>query len=239
MRPPRIALAGSIYHITTRCNNEAFFFQEEKDFLLYLEVLAKAKKKYETKVYAYCITNNHVHLLVETPEKNNISQFMQYLNGNYSKKYNKLHGKTGHFWGERFHSTIIDSDHYFMNALVYIEMNMVRARAVDDPKDWRWSSYHSHAFGENDSILDQHPLYDELGNTSQERQENYREMMYGEMESKQLLPNRNLVNGLVIGSEPFVQNILKLVSQHPFYSKRKVYQDQKTFFLRRSYRKLS
>ena len=162
---------------------------------------------------------------------------MQYLNGNYSKKYNKLHGKTGHFWGERFHSTIIDSDHYFMNALVYIEMNMARAKAVDDPKDWKWSSYHSHAFGEYDSILDQHSSYNELGNTPQERQKNYREMMHCEMKSKQLLPNYNLVNGLVIGSEPFVQNILqKLASQHPFYARRKVYQDQKDFFLRRSHK---
>jgi len=235
MRPPRIALSGAIYHVTTRCNNEQFSFQQEKDFTLYLEVLAKAKKKYETKIHAYCITNNHVHLLIETPEKNNISQFMQYLNGNYSKKYNRLHAKTGHFWGERFHSTIIDSDHYFMNALVYIEMNMARAKAVIDPKDWKWSSYHSHAFGEYDSILDLHPLYDELGSTPEERQKHYREIMHGEMESKDLLPNTNLTNGLAIGSEHFVRNILKeMASLHPFYARRKVYQYQKDFFLRRS-----
>jgi len=176
MHPPRIAFIGALYHITARCNNREFFFQEEKDFETYMDILLRSKKIYKAKVHAYCITNNHVHLLVATPEENTISAFMQYLNGNYSKAYNKIHEKTGCFWGGRFYSTIIESETQFFNTLVYIELNMVRARVIENPKYWQWSSYNAHAFGKEDRVLDIHPLYNEIGRDATERQQNYRDM---------------------------------------------------------------
>ena len=162
MHLPRIAFIGALYHITVRCNNREFFFQEEKDFETYLDILLKTKKIYKVKVHAYCITSNHVHLMLSTPEENTLSSFRQYLNGNYSKAYNKVHCKSGRFWGGRFYSTIIESETQFFNTLVYIELNMARAKAVEEPKDWKWSSYHAHAFGQQDRVLDFHPLYNEM-----------------------------------------------------------------------------
>ena len=63
MRPPRISYAGGVYHVTIRCNNREFNFKGDDDFALYIRILLEAKAKYEVKIYAYCITNNHVHLL--------------------------------------------------------------------------------------------------------------------------------------------------------------------------------
>jgi putative transposase len=164
-----------------------------------------------------------VHLLVSTPKENTVSAFMQYLNGNYSKAYNKMHGKTGRFWGGRFYSTIIESETQFFNTLTYIELNMTRAKVVEDPKDWKWSSYNAHAFGTEDRVLDFHPLYEELGKNFIERRQNYRNMVYGQMEEKGLLPNPALTRGIVLGSESFVTSILQMFQgKYSFYSHRKL-----------------
>ena len=64
MRPPRISYAGGVYHVTIRCNNREFNFKGDDDFALYIRVLLEAKAKYDVKIYAYCLTNNHIHLLV-------------------------------------------------------------------------------------------------------------------------------------------------------------------------------
>lgn len=222
MHPPRIAFVGALYHITVRCNNQEYFFKEEKDFETYLTVLLRAKKLYKVQVHAYCITSNHVHLLVSTPQENTVSLFMQYLNGNYSKAYNKLHNKTGRFWGGRFYSTIIESETQFFNTLIYIELNMVRAGVVKDPKDWEWSSYNAHAFGKENRVLDFHSLYEDLGQDSLERRENYRKMVYGQMEEKGLLPNHSVTRGILLGSESFVTSILHIFQgKYSFYSNRK------------------
>ena len=115
MRPPRISFAGGVYHVTIRCNNRKFSFKSDDDFALYIQVLLKAKSKYDVKVYAYCLTRNHVHLLVATPDKDNLSEFMRYLSGNFAKAYNKKHGRSGHFWGERFFSTVIETTTHFFD----------------------------------------------------------------------------------------------------------------------------
>mgnify|MGYP000866536227 FL=1 len=240
MHPPRIAFVGALYHITVRCNNREFYFQEEKDFETYLDILFRTKKIYKIKVHAYCITSNHVHLMLSTPEENTLSSFMQYLNGNYSKAYNKLHNKTGRFWGGRFYSTIIESETQFFNTLTYIELNMARAKAVEDPKDWKWSSYHAHAFGKEDRVLDFHPLYNEIGRDSLERQQNYRNMVYGQMEEKGLLHDPSLTRGIVMGSESFVTSILHLFQgKYSFYSHRKLIAcKQDSFCINRPHRNL-
>ena len=117
MRPPRISFAGGVYHVTIRCNNRQFGFKGDDDFALYIQILLEAKAKYEVKIYAYCLTHNHVHLLVATLEKDNLSKFMGHLSGNFAKAYNKKHGRTGHFWGERFFSTVIETaPHFFDDA---------------------------------------------------------------------------------------------------------------------------
>ena len=219
MRVPRISFAGGMYHITTRCNNREFFFASQQDFELYLQTLRRAKEIYKTQVYAYCITSNHVHLVVATPKKKKtLSQFMQYLNGNFAKAYNKAHGKTGHFWGERFFSTVIESETQFFHSLVYVELNMVRAGVVKDPQEWRWSSYRAHAGGESSPILDKHPLYEELGNNDMERQVAYRAMIGCRIEELGLERDPVLTRGLIAGSRSFVSKVLQRCRhRHEYY----------------------
>ncbi len=224
MRPPRICFIGGVYHVTIRCNNREFFFQDNSDFLLFLKILLAAKVKYDVYIYGYCLTNNHVHLLVGTPEQANLSAFMQYLNGNFAQAYNKKHGKTGRFWGGRFYSTVIEEETQFFNTLLYIEFNMVRCRVVDAPEDWHLSSYRAHALGESNTLLDFHPLYLALGATPEERQEIYRTMAEDRLREAGLKRNPAFSKGIILGSEGFVQSLIDKYGEHAiFYYSRKIY----------------
>ena len=135
MRSPRITFAGGHYHITTRCNDREFLFKDFDDFKLYLDFVRKGKEKHGVKIYAYALMHNHVHLLACTPERGNLSEFMHYVDGEFAKAYNRNHNRSGHFWGERFHSTVVEADSQLFNTIAYIELNAVKARIVKSPKD--------------------------------------------------------------------------------------------------------
>jgi putative transposase len=91
-------------------------------------------------VHAYCLMNNHFHLLLETPEAN-LSTGMQYLNGTYTRNHNRVHGKKGHLFQARFWSTPIEDNSYFLEVARYLALNPVRAQLVRSPEMFPWSSF--------------------------------------------------------------------------------------------------
>lgn len=235
MRPIRISMINGLFHVTTRCNNQNFYFQEDEDFTEYLRILEKAREKYGFKLHAYCLTNNHVHLLLSTPTEDNLSIIMQYINGQYAKNYNRRHKRTGHFWGERFYSTIIESESQLLNSIFYIELNMIRNGVTNHPEDWKWSSYNPHSKGEETIAVDYHEIYLRLGTTMQERQKKYIAMMNERMMQKGLLTKQpQITHGLIFGSESFVKDIITKYTSHKYYKNRKTYAvDQGTCCLRK------
>ena len=224
MRPTRISMINGLFHVTTRCNNKNFYFQEDEDFIEYLRILEKAREKYSFKLHAYCLTSNHVHLLLSTPTEDNLSMLMQYINGQYAKNYNRRHKRVGHFWGGRFYSTIIESESQLLNSIFYIELNMTRNGVTKHPKDWKWSSYSQHSKGEDIIAIDYHEIYLKLGSTMQERRKNYTIMMDEKMIQQGLLTKQpQLTYGLIFGSESFINEIITNNTSHEYYKNRKIY----------------
>ena len=224
MRSPRISFAGGYYHVTTRCNNKEFLFKDDQDFELYCKFIAKGKQKHGVKLYAYNLMHNHVHLLVHTPEKGNLSQFMHYVNGEFAKAYNRLHGRQGHFWGERFYSTVFEVDSQYAKTTAYIELNAVKAKMVKSPRDWKWSSYLAHAFGKYDSILDKHTSYLNVSDDDAVQQKHHRQMIQHYMEENGLQFCPPISKGIIAGTKDFVNNLLeKIQNVHVFYKKRKAF----------------
>ncbi|BBM82772.1 transposase [Candidatus Uabimicrobium amorphum] len=224
MRPIRISMINGLFHITTRCDNKNFYFQEEEDFRQYLNIVDRAREKYAFKLHAYCLTSNHVHLLISTPTENNLSKLMQYINGLYARNYNHRHKRTGHFWGERFYSTIIQSETHLLNTIFYIELNMTRNGVTRHPKEWKWSSYNQHTKGEGPIVIDFHELYLNLGGTMKQRKKKYINMMKERMVEKGLLSRQlHFTHGLIFGSESFINEIITKYTCHNYYKNRKSY----------------
>jgi len=84
--------------------------------------------------------DNHFHLLIETPE-GNLSLGMRQLNGVYTQIFNKRHRRVGHLFQGRYKAILIQKDSHLLEVCRYVVLNPVRAHLVEDPGQWRWSSY--------------------------------------------------------------------------------------------------
>jgi REP element-mobilizing transposase RayT len=107
-------------------------------------VIAEACERFNVIVYSACQMGNHYHLVLETP-RGNISEALQFINGEHAKTTNQRHGRTGHSYEARFHSQIVEREQYLRKVNRYVVLNPVQARMVRAPEDWNWSSYRATA----------------------------------------------------------------------------------------------
>jgi REP element-mobilizing transposase RayT len=141
-RPLRIEYPGAFYHITSRGDRREAIFDDDEDMRLFLRVLSEVVGRFNWLCYAYCLMDNHYHLLVETPDEN-LSRGMRQLNGVYTQASNRRHSRTGHLFAGRFKGILVDKEHYFLELTRYVVLNPQRAGMVNAPHEWLWSSYQS------------------------------------------------------------------------------------------------
>ncbi|MFH2138207.1 MAG: transposase [Candidatus Omnitrophota bacterium] len=151
-RPYRLQGEGILYHITSRGDDRKKIFLSEFDFERFLEYLIRAKEKFKFYLYAYCLMDNHYHLLLETTQPN-LSRIMQNINSSYTLYYNKKRGKCGHVFQGRYKSIIVEADEYFKELSRYIHLNPVKARIVNNPGEYKWSSYRAYLNKAKDSEI--------------------------------------------------------------------------------------
>ena len=139
-RPPRIQFQNAFYHVIVRGNQQQALFSGDTDRMAYLELLSRYKKKCGFILYAYVLMNNHIHLLVETPEAP-ISKIMQMLNFTYAQYFNRKYGKVGHLFQGRYKSFLCDRDQYLLSLVRYIHLNPLVDYLTKDLKAYSYSSY--------------------------------------------------------------------------------------------------
>lgn len=140
VRPLRIEFPGALYHITARGDRREAIYEEDADFLMYLGVLSEVIERFNWVCHAYCLMNNHYHLVVETPDAN-LAKGMRHLNGVFTQASNRKYHRAGHLFQGRYKAILVDGDAYFMELSRYVVLNPVRANMVKMPQDWPWSSY--------------------------------------------------------------------------------------------------
>jgi putative transposase len=141
-RPLRIEFPHALYHVTSRGDRREDIYLDDADRQAWLAVLAQVCKRFHWTVYAYCLMDNHYHLLVQTPHAN-LSAGMRQLNGVYTQAVNRAHGRAGHVFQGRFKAILVDQDNYLLELARYVVLNPVRASMVKEAQDWPWSSYHA------------------------------------------------------------------------------------------------
>src|SRR5512143_1054831 len=143
-RPLRIEYPGAVYHVTSRGNDKKAVFKDDQDRETFLKILAHVNRRYHWLCHAYCLMDNHYHLMIETPD-GNLALGMRQLNGVYTQARNKRYNKTGHLFQGRYKAILIQKDTHLLEVCRYVVLNPVRARMVEKPEDWRWSSYRAAA----------------------------------------------------------------------------------------------
>ena len=144
-RPLRIEYPGAVYHVTSRGNARESIFLEDTDRQIFLEVLEAVVGKYNWLCHAYCLMDNHYHILVETPDPN-LSLGMRQLNGVYTQGFNRRHNRVGHVFQGRYKSILVEKNEHLLELCRYIVLNPVRAGLVSNPGKGDWSSYRSTAY---------------------------------------------------------------------------------------------
>lgn len=143
-RPLRVEFNGALYHVTSRGNARQDVFCNDTDRRIFLKNLTYCLALHNVILHAYVLMGNHYHLFVETPD-GNLSDFMRDTNGNYTQWFNRINGRVGHLWQGRYKAFVIDGDNYLFEVARYVVLNPVRAGLVQNPRDWKWSSYNATA----------------------------------------------------------------------------------------------
>lgn len=203
-RRPRIKLAGIPQHLVQRgVNREPCFFADE-DYQCYLHWLFKAAADWRCQVHAYVLMTNHVHLLVTPETPDGLAKLMQSVGRRYVQYVNRFYKRSGTLWEGRFKSSLVQTEDYFLLCQRYIELNPVRANMVEDPAQYRWSSYRHHGLGQVDLRLHQHSQYLALGREAATRQAVYRDLFRAQLDESAISDLRlALQQGQAVGSEKF------------------------------------
>jgi putative transposase len=136
-RSARIILENSCYHIIARGNQKQEVFFDVSDHEKYLQLLKKYKNKYSFKLYGYCLMSNHIHMIMDPKGPYELSKAVHGISLSYSIWFNAKYEKVGHLWQDR-----------------YIEANPVRAKIVNNPLHYPWSSYKERIFDVKNGLLD-------------------------------------------------------------------------------------
>lgn len=139
-RPIRIEFPDALYHVTARGDRREDIFEDDQDRQMFLATLEKVIVQFNWLCYAWCLMDNHYHLLIQTPD-GNLSKGMRQLNGVYTQTSNRRHLRTGHLFQGRFKAILVDSDAYLLELARYVVLNPVRAGMKKKAADWKWSSY--------------------------------------------------------------------------------------------------
>ncbi|WP_425448122.1 transposase [Dethiothermospora halolimnae] len=121
-RLPREKSEDSIYHVMVRSIDELRLFREIEDKLMYFSLIKKYQKKYQFKIYAYCLMDSHGHLMLDCNGAD-VSRIMHGINFSYAIYYNKKYERRGHLFMDRFKSKIVDKEEYLIILSAYIHNN--------------------------------------------------------------------------------------------------------------------
>ncbi len=203
-RPLRVLQNEYPYHVTTRTNNKEFRFKPKRStFLLFAKIINMAIQKYSVQISHFVLMSNHYHIIFKTPHAN-IHRVMQFINSRVAREYNKRHNRSGHLWGDRYKSTIIEGEEYYTQCVQYIYTNPVRAGIVKHPKDYLPSTFVFYAFKKRIEIFingcDVFLPDDELNNNFLK--------LFEDINMGQLLKVKQQLQKPFFGSENFI-NLMK------------------------------
>ena len=219
-RHARLRIAELPLHVVQRGNNRARCFTSERDLSLYVGLVGEFSERCDVDVHAYVLMPNHVHLLVTPRQATSVSAFMKQVGQRYAQYFNRTYSRTGAFWEGRFHSSIVDTDRYFLACHKYIELNPVRAGLCGRAADYQWSSFATNALGRSSLFVKPHTRYLALGPDELSRRDAYVSLFAGGLGDEELHAiRRSITSGYALGSEGFVAYVEERLGRRATFGK--------------------
>lgn len=151
-RRSRIYTNVGKYHVIIRGNNKQLLFIEREDYLFFLNRLKKYSTQMNIDIYAFCLMNNHVHLLIGNAFGINLGKFVQKITNSYVYFFNRKYDRSGHLFQGRYKSQPVENDLYFKTVFRYILKNS-DTRTSGGYKNYLWNSYRAIIDKKNNSFV--------------------------------------------------------------------------------------
>ncbi len=152
-RRSRNVSKSGIYHVMIRGNERKEIFSNDEDRVRFLGTLAEKKKDGEYILYAYCLMDNHVYLVIKEG-KDSISRIMKRINTSYAYYYNKKYDRVGHVFQDRYQSEAVENDGYLITVIRYVHNNPVKAGICRNAAQYSWSSYNLYISLNNSRLIE-------------------------------------------------------------------------------------
>ena len=153
MARKRIASSTGFYHVMSRGNNREEILKKNPDKIKLLKAFGEENINLEIKICAYCIMNNHYHILIKAKNLEALGMVMQRINSYYAHYYKLKYEHQGHVFQDRFLSKPLNSDKYIANVIRYIHLNPVKAGIVTDLKEYKFSSFSEYGCRRTNKII--------------------------------------------------------------------------------------
>lgn len=208
-RANRYVVPGNVYHLTHRCHDREFLFKFARDRDSYRQLLWRSLREFPVSVFAYCLTSNHTHLLVRSESLPAMSRWMQQVEGEFAQAYNRRKHRSGAFWCDRYHCTMIEEGRHLWNCMVYVELNMVRAGVVVHPAQWHWCScVEWMGTRQRYRVVDQNGCLRLVGAVSVSQfRDNYEALISRALAGENIVREARWTEGIAVGSRLFVEGI--------------------------------
>ncbi len=211
-RPLRIEYDGALYHVTSRGNERKLIYKNDKDRRAFLDILHRTNERYNWICHAYCLMDNHYHIVIETLD-GNLSKGMRQLNGVYTQVFNKKYHRVGHIFQGRYKAILIQKESHLLEVCRYVILNPVRAKAVKTPVEWKWSSHRATV-----GIEESHPclttdwILGQFGTKRGIAKKRYSEFVKAGITEKTIWTE---VKGqIILGDDDFVERFSKYLKGH-------------------------
>jgi REP element-mobilizing transposase RayT len=201
MRRARITYQGAYHHAMNRGHDGRSLFQDDPDREFFLDLVKIQSKNLKIRVFAYCLMNNHFHLVIENTS-GRLSDFFKQLNGQYASHFRQKYRGRGYVYQDRFKSLLIQDESYLMTAIGYILNNPVRAKLVNHFLDFRWSSANLYFCKGQSEVVD-----NEFVEALFQSEHNLKSFI--ENLSIEALPTVQTRMGKIVGEKSFIKNAIE------------------------------
>jgi putative transposase len=160
-RIARVVVAGLPHHLTQRGNRRQQVFFSDEDKRAYLQYLLLYAKRAAIRFWAYCLMDNHAHLIAVPEAEDSFARGFSEAHRRYARMVNLREGWRGYLWEGRFKSCPLSEFHLYA-AIRYVERNPVRVGIAQNAWAYPWSSARAHVFKQKDSLLDDNFVISEI-----------------------------------------------------------------------------
>jgi len=215
-RPLRIEYEGAFYHVTARGNERKRIYYSKADYEKFKAYLEEAQDKYGYLLHCYVLMTNHYHLIIETPRAN-LSSVMHYINGSYTNYINIRKRRSGHLFQGRYKAILVDRDSYLLELSRYLHLNPVKAKMVERPEDYPYSSYRAYISTNKKDIVYRELILGMVSKTKKEAIYRYKNFVDRAIGAEIDNPLQNVYGGMILGGTRFIKEALSRLSEEDLY----------------------